>query len=37
MKILIIDDDKRLCQIVADYLESMGDEVKKAHNGPQGL
>jgi len=37
MKILIVDDDKRLCQLVADYLEPMGYEVKKAHNGVQGL
>jgi len=37
MKILIVDDDKRLCQLVADYLEPMGYEVEKAHNGPQGL
>jgi two-component system, OmpR family, response regulator CpxR len=37
MKILIIDDDKRLCQLVADYLAPMGYTVKKAHNGVQGL
>ena len=37
MKILIVDDDKRLCGLVADYLEPMGYEVKKAHNGPEGL
>jgi DNA-binding response OmpR family regulator len=37
MKILIVDDDKRLCGLVADYLEPMGYEVKAAHNGPEGL
>ncbi len=37
MKILIVDDDKRLCGLVADYLEPMGYAVKKAHNGPEGL
>jgi two-component system response regulator CpxR len=37
MKILIVDDDKKLCQLVADYLEPMGYDVEAAHNGAQGL
>lgn len=37
MKILIIDDDKKLCRLVADYLEPMGYDVEAAHNGAQGL
>ena len=37
MKILMIDDDKKLCRLVADYLEPMGYEVSVAHNGVQGL
>jgi len=37
MKILIVDDDRKLCRLVADYLEPMGYEVEAAHNGPQGL
>ena len=37
MKILIVDDDKKLCQLVADYLEPMGYDVEAAHNGEQGL
>jgi two-component system response regulator CpxR len=37
MKILIVDDDKKLCRHVADYLEPMGYEVEAAHNGTQGL
>ena len=37
MKILIVDDDKKLCRLVADYLEPMGYAVEAAHNGPQGL
>jgi two-component system response regulator CpxR len=37
MKILIVDDDKKLCQLVADYLEPMGYKVAAAHNGAQGL
>jgi len=37
MKILIVDDDQKLCQLVADYLEPMGYDVEAAHNGAQGL
>jgi CheY-like chemotaxis protein len=33
MKILIVDDDKKLCRLVADYLEPMGYAVEAAHNG----
>ncbi len=37
MKILIVDDDKKLCRLVADYLEPMGYQVEAAHDGAQGL
>lgn len=37
MKILMIDDDRKLCRLVADYLEPMGYAVEAAHNGKQGL
>jgi two-component system response regulator CpxR len=37
MKILMIDDDRKLCRLVGDYLEPMGYEVEAAHNGPDGL
>lgn len=37
MKILIVDDDKKLCRLVADYLAPMGYEVDSAYNGLQGL
>jgi two-component system response regulator CpxR len=37
MKILIVDDDTKLCRLVADYLEPMGYAVEAAHNGSQGL
>lgn len=37
MKILIVDDDKKLCQLVADYLEPMGYDVEAAYNGKEGL
>jgi two-component system response regulator CpxR len=36
-KILIIDDDPKLCRLVRDYLEPMGYDVASAHTGPQGL
>lgn len=37
MRILIIDDDEKLCRLVREYLEPMGFEVQAAHNGPEGL
>jgi two-component system response regulator CpxR len=37
MKILMIDDDRKLCRLVGDYLEPMGYAVEAAHNGPDGL
>ena len=36
MRLLIIDDDTELCQLVADYLKPMGFEVEMAHDGEQG-
>ncbi len=36
-KILMIDDDVKLCRLVKDYLTPMGYEVETAHNGPAGL
>jgi len=37
VKILMIDDDRKLCRLVTDYLEPMGYEVEAAHNGARGL
>ena len=37
MNILMIDDDKKLCRLVADYLAPMGYEVSTAHDGAAGL
>lgn len=37
MKILIVDDDKKLCRLMADYLEPMGYHVDAAHSGTEGL
>lgn len=35
--ILIIDDDRKLCRLVRDYLEPMGYAVSAAHTGPEGV
>ena len=37
MKILIIDDDRKLCRLVREYLEPVGFQVSTAHSGPEGL
>ncbi len=36
-RILMIDDDVKLCRLVKDYLTPMGYEVETVHTGPQGL
>src|SRR5512143_3749737 len=36
-RLLLIDDDKKLCRLIRDYLEPMGYEVESAHSGPEGL
>src|SRR3954453_11721781 len=36
-RVLMIDDDKKLCRLVRDYLEPMGYEVELVHTGPEGL
>jgi DNA-binding response OmpR family regulator len=35
-RILVIDDDQKLCRLICDYLEPMGYEVEKVHTGPDG-
>lgn len=37
MRLLIVEDDVRLCALVKDYLEGMGYGVSLAHTGPSGL
>jgi two-component system response regulator CpxR len=37
IRILIIDDDPKICRLVRDYLEPFGFEVESAQTGPQGL
>ena len=36
-RLLVIDDDKKLCRLIRDYLEPMGYEVESAYTGPEGL
>jgi DNA-binding response OmpR family regulator len=37
MKILVIDDDRELCQLIAEYLEPLGYAVAAEHTGPGGV
>lgn len=37
IRVLIIDDDLKLCRLVRDYLTPMGYDVTSAHSGPDGL
>ena len=37
IKVLMIDDDTKLCRLVKDYLEPLGYEVASVHTGPQGV
>lgn len=36
-RLLLIDDDRKLCRLIQEYLEPMGYEVVSAHTGPEGL
>jgi DNA-binding response OmpR family regulator len=35
--VLLIDDDRKLCRLIAGYLDPMGYAVVAAHSGPEGL
>ena len=37
LRLLVIDDDKKLCRLIADYLTPMGYEVALVHTGPEGV
>jgi DNA-binding response OmpR family regulator len=34
--VLVIDDDRKLCALIRDYLEPLGYAVTMIHNGPEG-
>ena len=36
MKVLVIDDDRELCELIRDYLTPLGYEVALVHDGPGG-
>jgi two-component system response regulator CpxR len=36
-RLLVVDDDRKLAQLIHDYLTPMGYEVELRHNGPDGL
>ncbi len=35
-RLLVIDDDRKLCRLIRDYLQPMGYDVEAAHTGPEG-
>jgi DNA-binding response OmpR family regulator len=36
-RVLVIDDDRKLCRLIREYLAPMGYDVSLAHTGPDGL
>lgn len=36
-RVLIVDDDAKLCRLVRDYLQPLGYDVHAAHTGPEGV
>lgn len=36
-RILLVDDDRKLCALLADYLTPLGYEVEAVHTGPEGI
>jgi len=36
-RLLVVDDDKKLCRLIKDYLEPLGYDVAMAHTGKEGL
>jgi len=37
MKVLLVDDDRKLCRLVQEYLKPMGYDVDAVHTGREGL
>ena len=37
MKVLLVDDDRKLCRLVQEYLKPMGYAVDAVHTGNEGL
>lgn len=36
-RVLVIDDDKKLCRLIGTYLGPMGYQVSAVHTGPEGV
>ena len=36
-RVLIIDDDRKLCRLIRDYLGPMGYVIEAVHTGPEGV
>jgi len=36
-RILVIDDDRKLCRLIGDYLTPLGYAVEAVHTGPEGV
>jgi DNA-binding response OmpR family regulator len=37
LRVLVIDDDRKLCRLLHDYLGPFGYETKAVHTGPEGV
>ncbi len=37
LRLLVIDDDEKLCRLIRDYLEPHGYDVDAVHTGPEGV
>src|SRR3954467_13446562 len=36
-RLLVIDDDRKLCRLIADYLDPLGYDVTAVHSGPEAV
>ena len=36
-RLLVIDDDRKLCRLIGQYLEPLGYRVEAVHTGPEGV
>ena len=36
-RLLVIDDDRKLCRLIGDYLSPLGYSVSAVHTGPEGV
>jgi DNA-binding response OmpR family regulator len=37
VRLLVIDDDRKLCRLIGEYLQPLGYEVSAVHNGLEGV